>query len=155
MKNIDLSSIISQHIQNNDWIEIERYFNNSALIKHLGISVNLEDPEQPKCEITDIQAFHLGGVGQGFINGAIISAIFDLVIGLTSLKYFSLGNFATSNVNIQFVKPVDNNRIYATSKRNTKIGNRVFSESTLFNFRDEPCAYATGEIRVGIKSGSP
>ena len=151
MKNKNLSNIISQHVQNGDWPEIEHYFNSTEFVKHMGITVNLSDHEQPKCEISEIKLFHLGGVGQGFVNGAVISAMFDLVIGLTGLKYAPLGNFATSNVNIQFLKPVSNNRIYAISKCNKKIGNRIFSDSTLFNDRDEPCAYATGEIRVGIK----
>jgi len=151
VKNENLSNIISKHVHNDNWVEIERYFNSSEFAKHMGITVILDDPEQPKCEISDIKPFHLGGVGQDFVNGAVISAIFDLVIGLTGLRYSSLGKFATSNINIQLLKPVDNNRLYATSKCNTKIGNRVFSESTLFNFRDEPCAYATGEIRVGIE----
>lgn len=151
MKNENLSQRIAPHIERDDWAGMERYFNESEFSKHLGIAVSLADPAQPKCEISEIQAFHLGGIGQNFVNGAIISAVFDLGIGLTGLRYASLVKFATTNVNIHLLKPVQNNRFYLISKCNKKIGRRLFSEATLFNFRDEPCAYATGEIRINIE----
>lgn len=141
---------ISQHVSDGNWREIESCFNKTDFAVHLGINVVLDKPAQPKCEINSIMPFHLGGVGQDYINGAVISGLFDLVIGLTALGYSSLGNFATSSVNIRMLKPVDKNRLYAVAKIRTKIGNIVFSEATLFNFKDEPCGYASGEIRVGI-----
>jgi len=110
----------------------------------------LTDPANPKCEINEIKALHVGGVGQDFIDGAVITAVFDFVIGLTALEYSSLGNFATSSENVRFVKPVERNRFYATAQARQKIGNSIFSEAKLFNFKAEPCGYAHGEIRVGI-----
>lgn len=151
MNNDNFSNMMSKHLDGENWAGIESHFNSSDFSKHMGITVILDNPESPKCEITDIKSFHLGGIGQDYINGAIISAMFDFVIGLTGLKYASAGNFATSNINIHLIKPVENKRFYATSRCNRKIGGRVFSESTLFNFKNEPCAYATGEIRIGLK----
>ncbi len=151
MNNDNFSNVMSKHIDGENWNEIERFFNSSDFSKHMGITVILDELENPKCEIANIKPFHLGGIGQNYINGAIISAMFDLVIGLTGLKYSSSGNFATSNINIQLLKPVENDYFYATAKCNRKIGRRVFSESTLFNVKNEPCAYATGEIRIGLE----
>ncbi|MDO3722145.1 PaaI family thioesterase [Marinobacter sp. chi1] len=151
MSKVKISQTLSQSIEAGDWQEIERYFNDSDFAKALGIIVNLDDPANPRCEVNEIKDLHIGGVGQSYINGAVISAIFDLVIGLSALGYASEGNFATSNVNIRFVKPVERNRFYATSKVLRKIGNIIFSEATLFNFHGEPCGQAHGEIRVGIK----
>jgi acyl-coenzyme A thioesterase PaaI-like protein len=145
-----LSQGIAQHLDSGNWKKIEDFFNHSEFAKHLGINVVLDDPTQPKCEVNEIKRFHLGGLGQSYINGVIISGLFDLVIGLTAIEYAPLGNFATTNVNIRFIKPVENNAFYAVAKTSRKVGNRVFSEATLFNVKNEPCAYATGEIRVGI-----
>lgn len=145
-----LSQGIAQHLDSGNWNKIEDFFNHSEFAKHLGINVVLDDPKQPRCEVNEIKQFHLGGVGQGYINGVIISCLFDLIIGLTAIEYAPLGNFATTNVNIRFIKPVANNAFYAVAKTSRKVGNRVFSEATLFNFKGEPCGYATGEIRVGI-----
>lgn len=145
------SKSISQHVNDGNWDEIENFFNNSDLARHLGINVVLDDPARPKCEVSDIKALHLGGVGEDYINGVIISGVFDLVIGLTALEFSSRGNFATSSVNIRFIKPVENNRFYAIAKISSILGNRVFSDATLFNYKGECCAYANGEIRIGIK----
>lgn len=141
---------IAHHVNSKNWKEIENYFSQSDFAKHLGISVSLDDPDKPRCEINDIKRFHLGGVGQNYINGAVLSAVFDFVIGLNGLGYTSLGNFATANVHIRFLKPVENDGFYAVSEINKKIGNRVFAEATLFNAKGEPCAHANGEIIVGI-----
>ena len=151
MNKAQLSSIISQRVESGNWKEIENFFNRSEFVEHFGITVQLDNPEAPQCEVLEVKPFHLGGLGQAYINGAIISAMFDLSIGLTAIKYSAEGTFGTSNINRNLVKPIENNRFYSIAKCNTKIGNRVFSEATIFNYKDEPCAYATGEIRIGIK----
>lgn len=142
---------MAQYVEAGNWHEIERFFNQSELTQHLGINVDLQDPTQPKCEVHNVHRFHLGGVGQDYINGAVISAMYDLAIGLTALPYASEGNFATTNLNIRLLKPVENGRFYMVSKINRRIGNRVFAEATLFNFADEARGHAHGEISVGLK----
>lgn len=144
------SVVIAQHIANDNWEGVEAHFNNSEFAALLGISVSLKNPALPKCEVSDIQTFHLGGIGQAFVNGAVISAILDLALGLTGLKYSNMGGFATRNLNIDIARPVENSRFYVISKCNRQIGNNVFSEATLFNANDEPCVYATGILRIGI-----
>jgi len=150
MSNQKFGKTISALVDDENWNDIELFFNKSEFAQHLGINVVLNDPSKPRCEINDIKAFHLGGVGQDYVNGAVISGVFDLVIGLTALPYAKLGNFATSDVSIRFLKPVEKNSFYAIARINSTIGNRVFSEATLFNSKGEPCGYAKGEIRVGI-----
>ena len=144
------AEVIAKYIAKDQWGKVEDYFNQSEFAMHLGIKILLENPELPRCEISNIQAFHLGGIGQDFVNGAIISAVLDLALGLTGLKYAKRGNFATSSLHINIARPIDNNRFYVIAKRNRVIENKVFSEATVFNADDEPCVYATGIIRVGI-----
>jgi len=143
---------IANCIADNDWIKVEEYFNNSAFLTHLGITVSLDNPDLPRCEISHLEPFHLGGIGQNFVNGAIISSILDLSVGLTALKYSKMGKFATSSLNIEMARPVDNGRFYAISKRNRIIGKKLFSEATIFNSNDEPCVYASGILRIGINN---
>ena len=142
---------IASRIEDGDWNAIERHFNEAPFSRHMGLMVVLDEPVRPRCVIREEMPFHLGGVGQHFINGAIISAMFDFVIGLTALKYASQGNFATSNVNIKLLRPVEKGGVYAIAECRHKIGRRLFVESTLYNGKDEPCCFATGEIRVAIK----
>ncbi len=138
--------------QDGKWEDIEAHFNQGAFVQHMGFNVSLKDPQQPKCSIVKPADFHLGGVGQEFVNGAVIAGMFDFVIGLTALRFASLGNFATSNVNISLIRPVKYAGVYATAKCNRQIGRRLLVESVLFDGEDNPCCYANGEIRVGIGS---
>ena len=116
----------------------------------MGLAVSLADPDQPRCAIEKCQPFHLGGVGQSFVNGAVIAAMFDFVIGLSALKFTHLGNFATTSVNIKLVKPVEPQDVYAKARCTQQIGSRLFVEAVLVNDEDQVCCYATGEIRIGI-----
>lgn len=144
------SASVAQFVANKNWDEVERIFNASAFARHLGINVDFCDPAMPRCEINKIEPFHLGGVGTDYVNGAVIAGMFDLVIGLTGIAYMPMGKIATSNVNIRMLKPVEKQRFHLTASVSQKVGNRVFSSATLFNYRGESCGVATGEIRVGI-----
>ncbi len=146
----NISKIVAEYIKNDKWEKVEEFFNASEFALHLGIKVNLSDPDMPRCEISNIQPFHLGGVGQEFVNGAVISATIDLALGLTGLKYSKLGSFATCSLNIDIARPIEKGRFYVVAKRNRKIDKKVFSEATIFNSNDEPCVYASGMLRVGI-----
>lgn len=150
MNEVPFTESLAHFVANDRWSEVEQFFNELAFPKHLGIHVSLSDPANPRCEINAIEPFHLGGVGKNYVNGAVISGMFDLVIGLTGIAYTPMGNMATSNVNIRMLKPVEKNSFYVTGAVTQKVGNRVFSEATLFDYLGEACAVANGEIRVGM-----
>lgn len=141
---------IASQVEAGDWKSIETHFNSSPFTRHMGLSISLDDPSTPKCMIIDAQPFQTGGVGQDFVNGAIIAAMFDFTIGLTALPYASQGNFATTNVNVKFIKPVEQNGVYVTATCTRKIDKKLFVEATLFNRRNDACCHANGEIRVAI-----
>ena len=141
---------MANHMANQDWKKVAEHLSRTEFAAHFGIRVILDNPEQPKCEVSNIQPFHLGGIGQEFVNGGIISAVLDFALGLTGLKYSNLGNFATRSLNIDIARPIEKNGFYVVAKCNRKIANNVFSEATAFDSSDEPCVYATGMLRVGI-----
>ena len=144
------SNWIAARIEDNDWASIETYFNDTPFAQHMALDVRLDDPSRPKCMLRENQPFHTGGVGQDFVNGAVIAAIFDFVVGLTALPHASEGNFATTNVNVKFIKPVEQDGLYAVAECTRQIGQKLFVESTLYNGQGDPCCFANGEVRVGI-----
>ena len=146
-----LSRQIAGQVERGDWKAIEDHFNETPFVQHMGLSISLENPDIPNCFIREPMPFHTGGVGQNFLNGAVIAAMFDFVIGLTALHYASRGNFATTNVNVKFVRPVKQIGVYVVAEVTREIGRKLFVESTLFDGEDKPCCYASGEIRTGIK----
>lgn len=147
----DFKGWIASRVEEDDWKSIERHFNEGPFSQHMGLQAVLDDPAHPRCLIAEDLPFHLGGVGQQFVNGAVISSMFDFVIGLTALKYAAQGNFATTNVNIKFLKAVESGGVYAVAACSREIGRRLFVESTLYNGKDEPCCFATGEVRIAIQ----
>lgn len=146
----------SQHMQSlveqQDWPEIERYFNEGPFTTHMGLRVSLEDIKKPRVDLVEPQPFHLGGVGQDYVNGAITAGMFDFVIGLIAIPFISQGHFATTNVNIQLVKPLKQGGVHAVAECTQQIGNRLFVDAVIFDGESDPCCHATGEIRVGIRS---
>ncbi len=142
---------MSTQVADKNWTGIESHFNEGEFAKHMGLHISLDNPSVPKCYILTPQPFHFGGVGQDYVNGAVIAAMFDFVIGLTALTYASHGNFATTNVNIKYAKPVKLNGVLVTAECTRKIGRTLFVEATLFTHGDEPCCFAHGEVRTGIK----
>jgi len=151
LSTINIAELVADCMTNNDWKSIENFFNQSDFASTLGIRVILDDPEQPKCEIANVQRLHLGGVGQVYVNGAVLSAVLDFALGLTGLQYAEMGHFATCSLNIDLARPVEKDGFYAVAKCNKKIGNKLFSEATIYDANDEPCVYATGMLRVGIR----
>lgn len=143
-------SVITDLINQEKWEAIETYFNNSQQLKHFGITINLKDISRPKCEINKIEPYHLGGIGQDFINGGIVSAVVDLSVGLTGLTFLGNGNLATSRLNIELKKPITNERFYAVSMIEKRVGNKVFSQATLYNYKNEPCVFATGIVQINL-----
>jgi acyl-coenzyme A thioesterase PaaI-like protein len=102
------------------WQEIEQFFNQLSLVTRLGIEVSFANPQQPKCAVNDIQPYHLGGIGQDYINGVIISGIIDLALGLTALTESKMGEFATTSLSINLAKPISNGRFMLFHKASKK-----------------------------------
>jgi acyl-coenzyme A thioesterase PaaI-like protein len=139
-------------VNQKNWAAIESYFNQSQQLKHFGISIDLSDIEQPKCEIKAVEPYHLGGIGQDYVNGAIISAMIDLSIGLTGLNVIKEGHLATTQITINFKKPIANKPFYALSSVVEVIDNQVFAQSTVYNFEGKICATAIGIVRINLKN---
>jgi acyl-coenzyme A thioesterase PaaI-like protein len=143
---------ITDLVNQKNWAAIEGYFNQSQQLKHFGISIDLSDINQPKCAIKTIEPYHLGGIGQDYVNGAIISAMIDLSIGLTGLNVLKEGHLATSQITINFKKPLSNKPFYALSSVVEVIDNQVFAQSMVYNQDGEICATGIGIVRINLKN---
>ncbi|MEM1141843.1 MAG: PaaI family thioesterase [Pseudomonadota bacterium] len=142
---------LARLLEENRWDEIADHFNQLGFVKQLGVRVSFDGPEQPRCELREVEDYHLGGIGQDFINGAVTSAVIDLALGLTGISSASLGYFATKNIHIDFMKPVESDGFYVLSKPTQRVGKNQFCEATIYNWRGEARVFATGLVRVGIR----
>lgn len=64
--------------------QLARYaaaFNESETLKHFGVKVGFPDPETCEVVLDPVQQSQRGGLGSDAVNGGVLAAIFDLVIG--------------------------------------------------------------------------
>ena len=141
---------ISELVAAGDWQAAQDQFNAKEFMRWLGISVDLSDPERPRCSLLEPQPFHLGGIGQDYVNGAVISAVLDIALGLTGIRYAPMGYFATRNLHIDLTLPVENDGFYVTGRETSRIGKNLFAEATVFNLDGEPRVHSTGVVRIGL-----
>jgi acyl-coenzyme A thioesterase PaaI-like protein len=130
--------------------EIENFFNSSAQLQQMHIRIDLSKPAQPMVFIDEVAEMHRGGVGTEAVNGAVIAMLVDLAIGLLGVNHYAEGMTATSNLNINFVKPLVADKVIVRTEQTEVIGKRIFGIARVMNEKEEVCAYATGSLAKGI-----
>jgi uncharacterized protein (TIGR00369 family) len=141
---------LRQVAMDGNWQEIERFFNNSAQLKQMHIRVDLSNPTMPVVLINEVTEIHQGGIGTEAVNGAVIALLVDLAIGLLGINHYSEGMTATSNLNINYVKPLLATKVMVKAEQTEVIGKRIFGIARVMNEKEEVCAYATGSLAKGI-----
>ncbi len=130
--------------------EIENFFNSSPQLKQMHIRVDLANPATPKVIIDEVTEIHQGGIGTEAVNGAVIALLVDLAIGLLGIQHYAEGMTATSNLNINYVKPLIATKVIVKAEQTEVIDKRIFGIARVMNEKEEVCAYATGSLAKGI-----
>lgn len=126
-------------------------FNESVQLRRLGFIIDLSDLDRPICRIPRVEEYHRGGVGLPAVNGGISSALCDLAIGVTGMKYLDSGRIATARLNIKFLQPLVATSVTARSWVRAVRGNRLFSAAEVANEQGIVCVKATGVVATGIR----
>lgn len=137
-------------VESGNWRAVQDRFNDQEFVKRLGVVVDLSNPDEPRCDMTSIEAYHLGGIGQDFVNGAVTASVIDIALGLTGIRFAPMGYFATRNLHIDLTLPVERDGFYVTARSTSRIGKNLFAEATVFSLRGDPRVHATGVVRIGI-----
>jgi len=130
--------------------EIEKFFNSSAQLRQMHIRIDLSVPEKPLVCIDQVMEIHQGGIGTEAVNGAVIALLVDLAIGLLGVRHYADGMTATSNLNINYVKPLLATKVMVRAEETEVIGKRIFGIAKVMNEKEEVCSYATGSLAKGI-----
>ncbi|MFN8671921.1 MAG: PaaI family thioesterase [Candidatus Sericytochromatia bacterium] len=146
MKTINLTQEERITIQNN--------WNNHISLKAMGVRLDLSDDLALKCFIDKVNDFHRGGMGTEAVNGAVLSALFDLTIGLVG--YINSNNKRTGTVqmNINFLRPLKGNKVIAEGKLIKKGKSLIFARAEVFDENNELCAFADGISSVDFDKPS-
>ena len=141
---------IRQTAIDQNWTEMENFFNSSIQLRHSGIRIDLTDITKPLVIIDTVEEYHKGGIGTEAVNGAVIAMLADLAIGLLGLAHYAEGMTGTSNLNINYVKPLLAKKVIVRAEQTVVVNKRIFGIVRIMNENEEVCAYATGALAKGI-----
>ncbi len=128
--------------------EMTRLWNANPVLRSMGVKIDLSSPEYIRARIDPLNPQHRGGLGSDAVNGAVISGLFDLMIGLVGIVNSKKHRTGTVQLNIQFVRPLRGNTLRAESRLVKAGQSRVFARSEIFDEQGRICASCEGIASV-------
>jgi uncharacterized protein (TIGR00369 family) len=128
--------------------DMAAHWNAHPGMRYIGARVDLSTPDLVRAVVDPIQPFHRGGLGTDAVNGAVIAGLFDLVIGLAGYLHTTGRRAGVAQLNVQFLRPVEGDRLEVTG-RPTRVGRTlVFAAAELRDERGTVCAVCDGIVAV-------
>jgi uncharacterized protein (TIGR00369 family) len=119
--------------------------NGSPTFKHFHVKVSFPDGDKIVAELDPVSAEHRGGMsGLPAINGGVLAALFDLVIGCAPALVNPHRRSATVQLSMSFEKPVFGDRILVEGKVDRAGQRTVFASAFILNEQREICARCQG-----------
>lgn len=123
-------------------------FNRSQILRFYGITMGFPTPDRVRAELP-VQDHHRGGLGTRAVNGAIISSLFDLVIGSTAALIDPTRRSATVQLSISFERPTVGDLIRAESQIDRAGKNLIFASAEMFDGEGRVSARCQGIVSFG------
>jgi uncharacterized protein (TIGR00369 family) len=123
-------------------------FNQSETLKNFGVKVGFPDLETCEVVLDPVLPAQRGGLGSDAVNGGVLAAIFDLVIGCAPALVDPTKRSATVQLSINFMSAVRGDRVVARSKVNRGGSTLIFASASIFDAQGVECATATGMSRL-------
>jgi uncharacterized protein (TIGR00369 family) len=136
--------------------EMAAQWNQHPGMKHMGATLDLSIPDIVRATIDPLRPYHRGGLRTDAVNGAVIAGMFDLAIGLAGYLHTRSRRAGVAQLSIQFLRPVEGDRLEVTSWP-TRVGhNLVFAAAELRDQNGRVCAVCSGMVSVSSRArGEP
>ena len=126
---------------------MEEAWNRHPALKSMNIQVSLSS-DAICAKIDPVLPVHRGGLGTDAVNGAIMSSVSDLMVGLVGIANSQKYRTGTVQLNIHFLKPLKGSQLFAEA-RATKTGRAlIFSHVDIKNAEGEVCVSCEGIASV-------
>jgi uncharacterized protein (TIGR00369 family) len=128
--------------------DLARYaqeFNESLTLRAFGFEVSFPDLETVRVTLR-ARAEHRGGLGSEAINGGVLAATFDLVLGCTPALIDPKRRAATVQLSMQFERAVRGEGLIAEAKVRRATRTLVFADAELRDLTGVVCARASGIV---------
>lgn len=124
--------------------QMEILWNQYPALQSMNVKVDLSCPDRALACIDPVLPHHRGGMGTEAVNGAVLSSLCDLMVGLVGILNSQKHRTGTVQLNIHFLKPLKGTQVYAEA-RATKIGKAlVFSHVDIKNAVGDICVSCEG-----------
>lgn len=132
-----------------DLARFEAEWNDHPGLRSLGARLDLSTEGVVRAVVDPVEPQHRGGMGTNAVNGAVMAGLFDLVIGLTGYMQAVGQRVGVAQLNIQFMRPVNGDRLEVTGKAVRTGKSLVFASAELRDEREVVCARCDGIVAIG------
>jgi uncharacterized protein (TIGR00369 family) len=133
--------------------KIQKSWNSNIILTSMGIQVDFSDDNVIRAFIDPVQPHHRGGLGTAAVNGAVLSALFDLIIGLVGMVNSNNHRTGTVQLNMNFLRAVNGDKL-SVEGRLVKLGKSlVFARGEIFDENNRLCSTCDGIC--SIDTGKP
>ena len=122
-------------------------FNKSGALQHFGVRISFPEGTKVRAEL-EVKPNHLGGLGTSAVNGGVLAAMFDLVVGCTPALIDPTRRTATVQLSMTFMKPVTGAKIHADAVIDSGGSSTLFASANLYDADGNLCAKCDGVVRV-------
>jgi uncharacterized protein (TIGR00369 family) len=124
-------------------------FNGSATLQHFGAVISFPTIERVRAVIDPIKPEHRGGLGSdAAVNGGVLAAMFDLVLGCSAALVDPTKRTATMQLSMSFMKPLKGNALVAEAWIDRAGRDTLFCSAQIANDAGEITARASGVVKL-------
>lgn len=124
-----------------------REFSKSATLRYFGVTLSFPNAERIRATFP-VKSEHRGGLGSEAVNGGVLAAIFDLVIGSCSALVDPTRRSATVHLSMNFEQPVHGDIVTAEGWVDRAGGSTLFASAHILDGAGRVCARAQGVVRM-------
>ncbi|HSP78453.1 MAG TPA: PaaI family thioesterase [Myxococcaceae bacterium] len=131
--------------------QLDRYaeqFNESQSMKYLGLRVAFPQGEKVVVTLPEVRPEHRGGLGTLAVNGGVLAAIFDIVIGCSPALLDPTRRVATVQLSMSFERPALGNSLRAEATIDSAGTSVLFASARLYDERGHVCARCQGVVKL-------
>jgi len=126
--------------------------NSHPSLQHFGAKVAFPDESRVTVLVEPVPITLRGGFGDDrVVNGGVLSALCDLLIGCTAGLIDPNGRAATVQLSIRLEQPLLGGRIVGEGRVDRSTGRLVFSSAEIRDENDKICARCQGMVSRGAR----
>jgi acyl-coenzyme A thioesterase PaaI-like protein len=125
------------------------HFNELEFMAHWGARVEILDACRIRAVVDPVQPVHRGGLQGAAVNGGVLSAIFDLTLGIPGfVRAWPERRSATVQISLSFMRAVRGDSFETTSWIERGGSSLLFTQAETRDAKQNLCATASGVVRL-------